>query len=82
MYFVYLLRSQKDGGYYIGQTDSIDRRLHQHLDGKVNSTGSRLPVELLYYEAYSSRTQAIQRELQLKQFGSAYVGLLKRIDLR
>jgi predicted GIY-YIG superfamily endonuclease len=38
MYFVYLLKSEKDNGYYVGQTDDIDRRVNQHRTGRVDST--------------------------------------------
>jgi len=82
MFFVYLLRSQKDNGYYIGQTDDTTLRLERHQGGGVDATKNRLPVTLVYYEAYSTRSEAIEREFKLKQFGSSYVGLLKRLGLR
>ena len=79
MTFVYILRSLKDHGYYIGFTNNLERRLQEHRDGLVDSTKYRRPVELAYYEAYQTETLARQREANLKQFGSAYKGLLKRI---
>lgn len=79
MYFAYILKSQKDLGYYIGYTSDIERRFVEHQNGLVDSTRDRRPVELVYFEAFQSETLARKRESQLKQFGSAYKGLIQRI---
>ncbi|MFC1727599.1 hypothetical protein ACFL0Y_03695 [Patescibacteria group bacterium] len=41
-----------------------------------------LEPKLIYYEAYQSENKAKNREKKLKQYGSSYQGLLKRIGLR
>ncbi|MBW2646909.1 MAG: GIY-YIG nuclease family protein [Deltaproteobacteria bacterium] len=82
MYFVYLLKSLKDDNFYIGRTNYIDKRLLEHDTGRVKSTKHRRPLELVYYEAYANLSSSKEREKKLKQFGSAYVGLLKRLGLR
>ena len=82
MYYVYLLQSKNDNGFYIGYTDSIPRRFEQHLFGMVESTKDRRPLELVYYEAYITEKEARLREQKLKQFGSSYTGLLKRLGLK
>ena len=79
MYYVYLLKSDKDNKYYIGFSGDLKRRIREHLNGQVDATKHRHPVRLIYYEAYETETLAREREAQLKQFGSAYTGLLKRI---
>ncbi|MBP9864418.1 GIY-YIG nuclease family protein [Patescibacteria group bacterium] len=80
MYFIYLLKSEKDAGFYIGfTTRSPQERLVEHQNGIVDSTKHRRPVELIYFEAYQEEGLARERERSLKNFGSAYVGLLKRI---
>ena len=38
--------------------------------------------KLVYYEAYNNEMQARERERKLKQYGSSYQGLLKRIGLK
>jgi len=78
VFYTYILRSQKDGGYYIGFSNDVDR-LIEHQNGLVDSTKDRRPIELLYYEAFSQEELARNREAQLKQFGSAYKGLIQRI---
>ena len=66
MYKVYLLRSQKDNNYYIGQTDNIERRFSEHNDGKSKSTKHRRPFVLIGYEDYKTRNEARFREYELK----------------
>ena len=82
MYYVYLLRSLKDGKYYIGYTSDLKLRYKQHLNGEVESTRHRRPLELIYYEAYSTDELAREREQKLKQYGAAYYELLKRLKVK
>lgn len=80
MFYVYLLRSERDGNLYIGYTNDLKRRLKEHNSGENRSTKSRIPFELLYYEAYQSRGDATKREQMLKERGRALGGLKRRIS--
>jgi putative endonuclease len=82
MYYTYLLQSQKDKGFYIGFTSDLKARYNQHQKGEVDSTKNRRPLDLIYYESYKEKSLAEERERNLKQFGSAYTGLLKRLNLK
>ncbi len=82
MYYVYLLKSFKDNGLYIGYIHDLRRRFQEHTDGEVDSTMHRRPLILLYYEAYEICEQAQERERKLKKFGSAYAALLKRLKIK
>jgi putative endonuclease len=82
MFYTYLIQSEKDQGFYIGYTSDIERRRNEHLNGLVDSTKDRRPVRMIYFEAYENESAAREREEHLKDFGSAYVGLLKRLGLR
>jgi putative endonuclease len=66
MYFVYVLRSLKDGRLYIGMTEDVPSRLKRHSEGKVTSTRHRRPLVLVYTESYNSRAEARRREKFLK----------------
>lgn len=66
MYKVYLLKSEKDNKYYIGQTDNIERRFWEHNNGKSKSTKNRRPFILIGYESYNTRNEARFREYRLK----------------
>lgn len=65
-WYVYILRSGRDSQFYIGSTNDVGRRLHEHQAGKNISTAKRLPVELLYFEAHTSKEDAIRREKYFK----------------
>ncbi len=65
-FFVYVLKNKIDSTRYIGQTHNLHIRLKQHNDCKVKSTKSKSPWFIAYYEEYSTRQEAINRELYLK----------------
>ena len=80
MYFVYILQSLKSGRFYIGQTDCIIIRFHQHMAGEVRSTKGYRPWWMPHYEICETRKQALQRERALKRKKSAES--LRRIIVR
>ena len=63
MFFVYILRSLDNGKSYVGSTKlNVEKRLKQHNIGTNKWTRSNRPFELVYYESYICRTDAILRE--------------------
>jgi len=66
MFYVYLLHSTKDNGFYIGYSTDLKRRLAEHTRGASFATKSRGPWKLIYYEAYTEREDAEGREKFLK----------------
>ena len=66
MFYVYLLYSTKDNGFYIGFSTDLKRRLSEHTRGASFATKSRGPWKLIYYEAYTEREDAEGREKFLK----------------
>jgi putative endonuclease len=66
-YYVYIVQC-KDGFYYTGVTNSIEKRIDQHNEGKniFSLTYKRRMVILKYFERFTSVRQAIAREKQLK----------------
>ena len=67
MNYVYLLRCA-DGSLYCGWTTDLERRLKAHNSGTgAKYTRSRLPVELVYYEEYEERHEALSREWHIKR---------------
>lgn len=66
MYYVYILKSKKDNKLYVGKTKNLRRRFSEHNSGKVISTKNRTPFELLFYEAFKSKTDAGRDELFFK----------------
>jgi len=69
--YVYLLRCA-DGSLYCGWTTDPEARLKAHNSGHgAKYTRSRLPVEMVYLEAYEDRHEALSRECRIKQMNRA-----------
>jgi len=65
-YFVYILMSQKDQSFYIGQTQNLDDRLTRHNQGRSRYTKTKMPWSLVHYESFENRQTALKREAHLK----------------
>lgn len=70
-YFIYILFSKKDNKLYVGCTTDLEQRLIDHNSGKVSSTKSRRPFEMIYSEEYADKAEAFNRERYLKSLWSA-----------
>ena len=66
MFYVYVLRSETDSGFYIGYTRNLRARIKQHDSKKSFATAHRSPLKLIYYEAYLNQADALGRERCLK----------------
>jgi putative endonuclease len=66
MYYVYVLRSTADDGFYIGYSANLRKRFEQHVQGDSLATSYRRPWKLIYYEAYLEQADAMGRERYLK----------------
>jgi UV DNA damage endonuclease len=65
-WFVYLLRCADDS-LYTGVSNDVPRRIEKHNAGTASRyTRSRLPVVLVYQEEQPGRSQALKRELAIK----------------
>jgi len=66
-YFVYILKSEKDGTYYVGHTSDLGERLNRHNQGRSAYTRSKCPWKLVYQEAFDSKAEAMRREREIKE---------------
>lgn len=72
--YVYVLRSIKDGQFYVGLTRDLPARLQLHNSGRVTSTNKRIPLELIYWEGCLNEHDAAMREKYLKTaWGKRYI---------
>ena len=78
VHFVYLLKNNNSKHMYVGYTGNIKQRVSDHNKGLVEATKRYLPLKLVYYEAYTSKLDAINREYKLKHHGSVIGHLKKR----
>jgi tRNA/rRNA methyltransferase len=61
-----------DGSYYVGHTEDPAKRIDTHNAGHAAVyTKNRRPVELVYSEPHSSKSEAITREKQIKRWSKA-----------
>ncbi len=70
IYSLYIIYSVSHDRYYIGQTNSLSKRLLRHNNGHVRSTKGFRPWELVYQEEYETRAEAVRRETYLKSLKS------------
>lgn len=70
MFTVYILRTDKNT-LYIGQTNNLEKRIREHKN-KSSKSAKYIryfsSFELVYSEKYSTRSEAMQREIQLKKW--------------
>ena len=67
MNYTYIVKC-KDGSLYTGWTNHLEKRIKDHNDGKgAKYTKARLPVELVYYETFGTKEEAMSREYAIKQ---------------
>ena len=67
MNYVYILKCA-DNSLYTGWTNNLDKRIKAHAEGKgAKYTKARLPIELVYFEEYQDKREAMKREYAIKQ---------------
>lgn len=65
--YTYIVRC-KDDSLYTGWTNNLEKRIQNHNDGKgAKYTRARRPVELVYYEKFQTKQEAMRREWEIKQ---------------
>ena len=62
MYYIYILKSKITNRHYIGSTEDLSKCLIIHNKGKVRSTKSGIPCEIIYSETFEKRSEAFKRE--------------------
>ncbi|MDI6804726.1 MAG: GIY-YIG nuclease family protein [Bacteroidota bacterium] len=73
-YYVYILKSEKDGNFYTGYTRDLRARINMHNNGEVSSTKERRPLKLVYFEGCLNQQDATKREKYLKTaWGKRYI---------
>ena len=65
MFYLYVLKSKKDGKLYFGYTNNLRRRIEEHNKKQEKSTKFRAPFTLVYYEAYKAEDDAKKRGWRL-----------------
>ena len=67
MNYVYIIRC-KDNSLYTGWTNNLEKRFNDHNNGKgAKYTKGRGPLELVYYETFQDKRDAMKREYEIKK---------------
>lgn len=65
--FIYIIKCS-DQSLYTGYTTNLEKRLKAHNEKKgAKYTRGRTPVELMYFEEFDSKSDALKREYQIKK---------------
>ena len=65
--YTYILKCA-DNTLYTGWTTDLKKRLTTHNNGKgAKYTRTRLPVSLIYYESFTTKKEAMRREVAIKK---------------
>lgn len=65
--YTYILEC-KDGSYYTGWTNNLEKRVETHQQGKGGHyTHAKRPVKLVYYEEFETKSEAMKRECAIKK---------------
>ncbi len=67
MFFVYILFSNKLNKFYIGHFENLQKRLAEHNTEMSKFTSTANDWTIVYSEAFNSRKEARQRELEIKR---------------
>lgn len=72
-FFVYILRTSSNT-LYVGQTNNLEKRIKEHKN-KTSKSAKYIKYfnssELVYFETYNSRIEAMRKEYQLKNWTKA-----------
>jgi putative endonuclease len=76
-FWLYIVASRPRGTLYVGMTNDLVRRIHEHREGLVDSFTKEHGVKMLvYYEQHAIAMAAIQREKNIKHWSRKW-----KIDL-
>jgi putative endonuclease len=72
-YYLYVLASRPGGALYVGVTNNLVRRLHEHKRGLIKGHTNKYDIDkLVHFENYDSARGAIQREKNMKHWPRAW----------
>lgn len=76
--YTYLIKSLKDGSYYTGITENLERRVKQHNKGVLLTTKTKKPWELAYWKEHPDSIKARKHEKWLKKKNRIYKANLEK----
>ncbi len=65
-FYTYVLFSKSHNRFYKGHCQNLELRLKEHNSGKTRSIKAFQPWEIIYYEEFQTRGEAVKRERYFK----------------
>lgn len=67
-FWVYIVRTSGNT-LYTGQTNNLEKRIIQHQEKKIGSKYLKKyrSIELVYFEKFKTRSEALKREAEIKR---------------
>ncbi|SEQ66966.1 GIY-YIG nuclease family protein [Sphingobium sp. YR768] len=79
-FWAYMLHCA-DRSFYVGHSDNLEQRIAQHESGEIPGyTQTRLPIKLVWSQAFGTRMEALEAERQIKGWSRAKKLALIRED--
>ena len=66
MFYAYVIKSLTTDFYYKGHCQDLEIRIAQHNSGMTVSIRPYLPIQLVYFESFETKEEAIKREKYFK----------------
>jgi len=66
--FLYIIKSKKDGSYYVGSSCNPDQRLIQYNNGQVKSTKGKIPYQIVFKQRFQDNKEARKAEMKVKSW--------------
>jgi putative endonuclease len=78
--YIYVLASRRRGTLYVGVTNDLVRRVHEHRSGLSGGFSGRYCVKkFVYFETYDDMRTAIQREKNIKHWARKWkIAMIER----
>lgn len=81
-YFVYIITNFTNTTFYIGVTNSLERRIFEHKQELIDSFSKKYKLKkLVYFEQYNDVKEALSREKQLKNWRREWkLDLIRKVN--
>ncbi|MBU4223729.1 GIY-YIG nuclease family protein [Patescibacteria group bacterium] len=80
MWFVYLIKSEKNKWYYVGSTNRLQKRLFEHNKFKVKSTKAYAPFKLVFKKEFNLEKDAREYERKLKDCRTEKERIIRKLE--
>jgi putative endonuclease len=68
-FYTYIVASERNGTIYVGMTDNLSKRIHEHREGLRPGFTKTYGVKILvWYDVHETREGAFNRERRIKEW--------------